>query len=176
MGILNTKEFYSILNDKNSYCTTLFDFYGLPNNFPGKKEALLEEEIQKKQKRFHDIFLDKLTQDIGETDIKRFFPYVQMYEFEGLLFSSPSIIASEIGKKALAKKFENIRNTFESSEHINNSETTAPSKRIKNLFHEYEKVTHGSFIALETGIEKICEECHLFHEWINKIKNLNPLP
>ncbi|WP_397600756.1 DUF4276 family protein [Silvanigrella sp.] len=164
-----------LLHDKNSYCTTLFDFYGLPHDFPGKQEAISKQTILEKQNTLHQIFIDKLTQNIEVQAMKRFFPYVQMYEFEGLLFSSPSIIAAEIGKSSLAEEFQNIRNLFETPEHINNSAITAPSKRIKNLFHEYEKVTHGSLIAIEMGIEKICVECHLFNNWVQRLKNLVPI-
>ncbi|APJ03477.1 DUF4276 family protein [Silvanigrella aquatica] len=164
-----------LLNDINSYCTTLFDFYGLPNHFPGKREAILQKNIQQKQEILHHILVQELTKSIGTDPMKRFFPYVQMYEFEALLFSSPQTMAIEMGQKNLIEEFKKIRNSFESPEHINNSELTAPSKRIKNLYHEYEKVMHGSLITLELGIEKICEECNLFNQWINKIKNLNQL-
>jgi hypothetical protein len=29
-----------LLGDAGAYCTTFFDFYGLPANFPGKNEAM----------------------------------------------------------------------------------------------------------------------------------------
>ena len=36
----------------------------------------------------------------------------------------------------------------------------------------YEKRTAGSLIALEIGLEKLCEENHHFKQWIEKIKQL----
>ena len=37
---LSTDVRARLLGDKTSYCTTFFDFYGLPKDFPGKQEAL----------------------------------------------------------------------------------------------------------------------------------------
>lgn len=157
------------LNDKSAYCTTFFDFYGLPNDFPGKVEALTYSDISKKQDIVQKALLEKLSQIIDENTLRRFLPYVQMYEFEGLLFSLPQSIAEEIGKKALSQQFVNIRNNFDTPEHINNSEQTAPNKRIQNLYPEYDKVIHGSLIALNIGITTIQKECKLFNQWIQDI-------
>ena len=68
-----------------------------------------------------------------------------------------------------------IRNEFETPEHINNSIATAPSKRIKRLFNQYDKVIHGSLITLEVGIDKICKECNLFDAWVNQLKSIEAL-
>ena len=164
-----------LLNDKKSYCTTFFDFYGLPEDFPGKKDAITLNNIKDKQDRVTESLVMQLSMHIDEDAMRRFIPYVQLYEFEGLLFSRPKSIASEIGKPDLEDMFVEIRNKFETPEHVNNSRDTAPSKQIKKLFTQYDKVIHGSLIALEVGINKICEECHLFDTWINKLKLLEEL-
>jgi len=164
-----------LLDDTQSYCTTFFDFYGLPEDFPGKKEAITLGNIKDKQDRVTARLAEKLSQHIDEESMRRFIPYVQLYEFEGLLFSDPESIVSEIGKPDLMNAFIKIRNEFDTPEDINNSRDTAPSKRIKKLFTQYDKVIHGSLIALEVGINKICEECHLFDTWVNKLKLLEEL-
>lgn len=161
-----------LFNDSKSYCTTLFDFYGLPSNFPGKKESVTLKTTEQKQDIIHKKIIEMLIPEIGTSAIKRFIPYVQMHEFEGLLFSEPSIIAKEIGNKNLATSFEKIKNAFDTPEHINDSPSTAPSKRIKEIFPQYEKVTYGTLIALEIGIEKILLECPLFNNWIEKLKSI----
>ena len=164
-----------LLNDTKSYCTTFFDFYGLPEDFPGKKEATTLIDIKSKQNKINDRLVEQLSQHINENAMRRFIPYIQLYEFEGLLFSDPMSIASEIGRPDLVDKFVAIRNQFETPEHVNNSSDTAPSKRIKKHFIGYDKVTHGSLIALEMGVNKICAECYLFAEWINKLKSVKAL-
>lgn len=162
-----------LLKDSASFCTTLFDFYGLPENFPGKEKALLVNDISKKQETIHRELLEELKKYMPSEAINRFIPYVQMYEFEGLLFSHPISIAQEICLPELSSDFESVRNSFPSPEHVNNSPDTAPSKRIIRLFSQYDKVTHGSLIALDIGIDQIRRECLLFNQWIDKLLSLN---
>lgn len=164
-----------LLNDKMAYCTTFFDFYGLPEDFPGKKDAAALNDLKSKQELMTSRLVEQLGKHIDQGAMRRFIPYIQLYEFEGLLFSDPKSIASEIGEPGLEDDFAKIRNTFETPEHVNNSKTTAPSKRIKSLFNQYDKVVHGSLIALEVGVEKICEECHLFDAWVAKLKAVEVL-
>jgi len=164
-----------LLNDTNSYCTTFFDFYGLPEDFPGKKEAITLSNIKDKQAMINTRLVERLSKHIDESAMRRFIPYIQLYEFEGLLFSDPKSIASEIGKPKLINDFVKIRDEFETPEHVNNSRETAPSKRIKKLFTQYDKVIHGSLIALEIGINTICAECHLFDAWVSKLKSVEAL-
>ena len=42
---------------------------------------------------------------------------------------------------------------FETPEHVNNSEQTAPSKRIKRIFGSYQKTIDGISVAQAIGIE-----------------------
>ncbi|MFO1369571.1 MAG: DUF4276 family protein [Marinagarivorans sp.] len=158
-----------LLDDTQAYSTTFFDFYGLPEDFPGKTEALALQNIEDKRSRVEERLVEQLTAHIGKDAMRRFIPYVQMYEFEGLLFSKPDSIASEIGEAGLAAQFERIRNAFDSPEHVNNSSATAPSKRIKALFDQYDKVIHGSLVALDIGITTMREECHLFNDWVGQL-------
>jgi hypothetical protein len=150
-----------LLDDSQAFCTTFFDFYGLPEDFPGKAEALALPNIEDKRRMVGDKLVEQLTRHIGDKAMRRFIPYVQMYEFEGLLFSKPEAIAAEIGEAGLSAQFERIRNAFDSPEHVNNSQETAPGKRIKGLFNQYDKVIHGSLVALEIGIAAMREECRL---------------
>ncbi|MBT7047951.1 MAG: DUF4276 family protein [Gammaproteobacteria bacterium] len=164
-----------LLDDENAYCTTFFDFYGLPEDFPGKKEALDLNDIKARQEMVTGRLVEQLSKYIDEQAMRRFIPYIQLYEFEGLLFSNPQSMASEIGQPGLVIDFIKIRNEFETPEHINNSIATAPSKRIKRLFNQYDKVIHGSLITLEVGIDKICKECNLFDAWVNQLKSIEAL-
>ena len=79
--------------------------------------------------------------------MRRFIPYVQMYEFEGLLFSDTLALAKGVNQGRLVDRFKIIRDQFDTPEEINDSPETAPSKRILNLFPEYDKPLHGSLAA-----------------------------
>lgn len=162
-----------LLGDKSAYCTTFFDFYGLPEDFPGKQDALDCSDVQEKAKCVLDVMSSKLEEKLGHQPMSRFIPYVQMYEFEGLLFSAPDGLAQAIYKSDLEAKFQKIRDKFSTPEEINNSPNTAPSKRIKALFPEYDKPVHGSLAAIEIGLDAIRSECQLFDGWLKNIEALH---
>lgn len=165
--------------DSNSLCTTLIDFYGLPANFPGKQEAMRFQEPHDKAKSVCKALMTKVQDDIGENSVRRFIPYVQMHEFEGLLFSDPANFAKGIEKPSLEVQFARIKSEFETPEHINDSQITAPSKRIISLFPDnerYEKPTMGRLAATAIGLPKIRAECPLFNAWLQSLENLPPPP
>jgi hypothetical protein len=86
----------TLKEDPEQYCTTMFDYYGLPTDWPGVAEvkrkpfregaALLEEHVR-------DAICDQLGQSFNS---QRFVPYIQLHEFEALLFSDPAILADVI--------------------------------------------------------------------------------
>lgn len=163
----------NLLNDKTAYCTTFFDFYGLPEDFPGKQEALNEITVAQKANKLIQTLMVQLHQKFGDTSaINRFIPYVQMYEFEALLFSNPTKLANSLNLANLTPAFQKIRNDFDSPEEINNSVNTAPSKRIEKLFSDYEKPINGSLAALDIGLDVIRQECKLFDNWLRQLEAL----
>jgi len=161
-----------LLDEKKAWCTTFFDFYGLSERFPGKKEAASLPYVNQKAECLENAMTCELQRKIGNNPMRRFIPYVQMYEFEGLLFSAPSQLASGIGKPDLSPDFQRIRDRFDTPEAINNSKDTAPSKRILKLFKEYEKNLYGPVAALEIGLSAIRLECPRFDAWLRKIEAL----
>lgn len=163
-----------LINDVKSYCTIFIDFYGISQKFPGYQKAAKMNQHLTKSRILVEAMTIEIQNDVGEDAIRRFIPYVQMYEFEGLLFSEPESFASAIGRSDLSDSFAEIRSRFRSPEEINDSSTTAPSKRILALFSGFEKPTHGTFGAMEIGLEKIRQECPLFSGWLSAIENLSP--
>lgn len=161
-----------LLDDRKSYCTTFFDFYGLPEDFPGKKEAKVMGEMSRKADCLLDCLTRKLAARLGEDPMRRFIPYVQMYEFEGLLFSNPTDLARGINRADLSAALQYVKAAFSSPEEINNSPLTAPSKRILALFPEYDKPIHGSLAAMEIGLDTIRKECGRFDGWLKKLEAL----
>lgn len=72
----------------------------------------------------------------------------------------------------MIKQFEKIRQEYSNPEMINNSEQTAPSKRIIEIYPSYQKIIDGTMIAEAMGIEKMIEECPHFARWIDKLKHI----
>ena len=162
-----------LLADPNCYCTTFFDFYGLPESFPGKSHASMKPGIDDKSAVVMQAMCEQLTARIGEDAMRRFIPYVQMYEFEALLFSDPDRMAAGMDQTKLSKEFNRINSQFDSPEHINNSPQTAPSKRIEKLIPGYEKPLLGTLAALEVGLDNMRQQCKLFDLWLQKLEALN---
>ena len=141
------------------------------------KEAANQKRVcRAKQRVVCDAFAGQLVQTLDEGSMRRFVPYVQMHEFEGLLFSDPNQLASALRRQDLAQKLWAIRRDFETPEHIDDSPVTAPSKRIQSLISRYRKVQAGERAALAISLVKIRQECPLFNAWLNTLESLQPLP
>ena len=161
-----------LLSDTSAYCTTLFDFYGLPTDFPGKSAAKRKRSHSDKAQCIREAITAELQAELGEQPLRRFIPYVQMYEFEKLLFSDPTSLAEAINEKSLADRFRRIRQAFDTPEEINDNPQTAPSKRILSLFPGYDKPLYGALAAIEIGLAKIREQCFLFDGWVARLEAL----
>ncbi len=162
-----------LLKDRQCYCTTLFDYYGLPSDFPGKSEGLTLTDVADKQNRVVQALANWSADSWGTQPASRFIPYVQMYEFEGLLFSDPSRMARAIGRADTEDDLRKIRSDFLTPEWINDGPHTAPSKRIGRLFPAYDKPEHPLLAALDIGLNTIRRECLLFDAWVNRLEMLN---
>lgn len=137
--------------------TTLYDFYGFRGKAVGEDKASLEQKI-----------LDCVAPALQP----RIIPYVQMYEFEGLLFSSPESIESHIQQTGLADWASGVLQQFAGNpEKINDSETTAPSKRLLRQA-DYIKTVHGPNIAQEIGLNVLREKCTGFAAWLDTLEAL----
>lgn len=161
-----------LLGDSNAYCTTFFDYYGLPSSFPGKDTLGSHADIASKATTLQEAMTVELARLIGSEAMRRFIPFVQMYEFEALLFSDPEAFARGVGREQLSQALIQIAEQFESPEHINNSSMTAPSKRIEVLMNDYEKPLVGSLAALEVGLATMRAKCSLFDAWLMRLEAL----
>jgi hypothetical protein len=157
-----------IAEDKDAYLTTMFDLYALPENFPNYGEAKRYRDPYKRVEVLEEAFRT----EINNT---RFIPYIQLHEFEGLLFSDiramDEVLSLYHGGSKLSK-LSAIRDSFKSPEEINDGEETAPSKRLLNIYESYEKPTDGSRIAKKTGLEVIRRECRHFNNWLTSLEGL----
>lgn len=162
-----------LLGDAQAYCTTFFDYYGMHPDFPGRVGAQPSWAVERKFKHFCAGFQAGVIEQLGADAAERFIPYVQMYEFEGLLFSCPQRFSSGIGAPLSARALHAIRDSFVTPEHINDSVHTAPSKRVADVCCGYQKPLHGILAALEIGLPDIRQECHLFDTWLSSIEALD---
>jgi hypothetical protein len=161
--------------DRTAYCSTMFDLYGLGHGFPGTPLPTHLSGLEK---------ATRIEQGIGEDfaatipecrpDI-RFLPYLQVHEYEGLLFSDPNAFAKALGKDSLTAQLRAIRAPFPNPEEINDHPNTAPSKRILGVYPSYKKVIEGTVAALTVGLQIMRQECPHFSAWIARLESLSPL-
>jgi len=149
--------------EKDVIVTSLIDFYKLSTDFPKYKEATEKYSTDKIQRVSY--LENEVYQDINND---RFIPYIQLHEFEALLFSSnrgyehlPNI--SNKSKEEIHRIIEQ----YENPELIDDK--LPPSKRLIDLFPEYNKVVHGIFLAEHASLNTIMSKCIRFNEWLNKI-------
>jgi len=162
------------LSNPNVYCTTFLDFYGLPPDFPGKQNSKKVNSLEEKSQVVCNDLKGHLSKALGDKS-HRFIPYVQMYEFEGLLFSDPHKFTEISISPKIVAELQKIRDSFETPEHINDSQYTAPSKRILKLIRQYQKPTSGLNIAKAIGLPIMRQECPLFNAWLDQLAQLSPL-
>lgn len=174
-GITNYKKAKAdiqkwMLEDQSSdvYFTTMFDYYALPNSFPGYDEA-------KKLADVYDqvAFLEnKIKEDFGD---RRFIPYIQIHEFESLIFSKIEALEYEYldRREEIYRLQEQLDAVGGNPELINSGRVTAPSKRILAQIPEYDKVLAGSDIANLIGIKHLRTKCKHFNEWVSILEKLN---
>lgn len=165
-----------IYDDPTSYCTTMLDLYGLPENTPGKHGNKYSDPVKWAEhiersisKSLHDMN-DRLEIFI---DTGHFIPYLQVHEFEALLFSDPLMISPNVDSKPRHNELVEIREKYPTPEHINNSPATAPSRRLRKLFGSaYQKPLCGVLTAQDIGLPKIRHECKHFDSWLTILEEI----
>lgn len=153
----------------NAWFTTMFDLYGLPNDFPGYDEAFNYSNPYERVK----ILEQELRSDIS---CPRFIPYIQLHEFEALIFADAEKLRAEFpGHTGAVQELSELADG-RNPEEINDGFDSAPSKRITRKIPEYgdRKSTSGPIIAGEIGLSTLLERCKHFREWIKQLKSLSP--
>ena len=162
--------------DHRLYVTTIVDYYGMPHSgssaWPGRRQAasvpmserpgLVETTIRE------DVAAAMGTGFVGT----RFVPFVMFHEFEALLFSDCRSFAEAIGRPSLFAPLQDVRDEFLSPEEINDSQTTAPSKRIAALLPGYSKVRRAELAAPAVGLDAMRSECPHFASWLERLERL----
>ena len=99
--------------DRVAFCTTMFDYYGMPDSWPGRSAAEsrpLPQRAQTVEAAIHK----EIVSEMGESfDARRFIPYLAMHEFEAMLFSECRILAEAVGRPELGVFFQSMAEEFE---------------------------------------------------------------
>lgn len=171
-GTLKKQIEAHLKSEPNAFVTTLIDYYGLYEKFgfPGWADS---ELIVNRSDRM-DILETSMKLDIPEELRNRFLPYMQLHEFEGLLFNDIQIFYDQIPPDDLVGRPE-LHDTFRdynNPEMINNSRQTAPSKRLSRIILGYNKVVYGDILAEAIGLSRIRDKSPRFNSWVETLLSL----
>ena len=169
-------------NQQGVYFTTMIDLYGLPGDFPGKANHVRNPQNPRP-------YVEALEQAFGaDIDDPRFVPHLQLHEYETLLYADPDAFAISFDEcdGAIAELKRIVAEFHEDIERINDSELTAPSKRIIDVLDAYKgmKVIAGPDIAEYVGLEALRRRCPAlaiglvgWRGWrLDAIRNGSPIP
>jgi hypothetical protein len=151
--------------------TTMLDYYGLPDDFPGGKApkpgVLTPLE---KARAMEEAWRD----DLGDC---RFLPNLLLHEYETLILSKPECLLSAYpGMDQVIVDLKQDIAGLDNPEDINDNPISAPSKRIIRAFEghkiHYDKVTGGALAILEVGLSLIRQRCPKFNCWLCTLESL----
>lgn len=138
--------------------TTFYDYYGFRGRDPGESA---------------DTLCHRIAARLGQPS--HLLPYVQVYEFEALLFSSPETVGDFLGCRPVATKMAEAVAACGSAEQVNDSPVTAPSRRMEQAFADhlgqrYDKKYHGPLLLMEMGLPVIRAACPRFNGWLAQLE------
>lgn len=151
--------------DPSAWVTTLIDLYGLPTDFPAHGTG--GNSFQRA-----DAIEAGMRASVNQPN---FVPNLLVHEFEGLLLSCTDAFGNWFDDADVVETLTQIRQGFESPEHINDGVLTAPSKRIRRVCKSYDKIVHGSLISLDIGLDVIRDQCPRFDVWIRRLEGFGGL-
>jgi hypothetical protein len=150
------------------------DLYALPIEFPGWVDAeKLRSDPQSRVIRLEQ----ELAADINP-DPSRFIPYIQLHEYEALIFVDPARLGLFYSEQADAiAELQKIADAHPNPELIDDGKQTAPSKRIMAHLPDYEgaKPVVGPQIAEQIGLVALRAKCPHFNEWVFRLEQLRQL-
>lgn len=154
------RDLLRLLRESDVVVSMLVDFFRCPET-PGKefwsrKVGHLAEVEERERQLALDIAND------------RFIPYIQLHEFEALLFASSEGFTSYFDPRE-AEPLVQVCTTFPNPEEINTSPEGAPSKRLLQAVPYYHKVKHGRAIAQAIGLQVMLECCPRFAAWVERL-------
>lgn len=152
------------LQDSAARTTTLFDFYGLPDDFPGHGQARMPDPLADVAR-----IEQAMAQDLSDP---RFLPFLALHELEAWVLASPSEVGRHFGDAALSSKVERVLGGFESPEYVNHGPETHPARRLEDLVPSYKKRSDGPAILESAGIGRIRSRCAHFAEWLTRLEHL----
>lgn len=151
------------------FFTTMIDLYSIYQDMPGRERA---DTFRDDPRRRVHALEEAFAADVGD---RRFIPYIQLHEFEAILFVDPSHFGLfyENARRGIAE-LNKVAESFEGPEWIDDGQHSAPSKRIAAQFPAYahHKPVAGPQIAESIGLQRIRDQCPHFASWLERLEEI----
>jgi hypothetical protein len=154
-----------LIGDTGATCvTTMLDYYALPADFPGmatRPAGDLYKRIAHAEQAFAAA--------VGDL---RFLPHLVLHEYEAWIFSDPYACDWVFEDSAVPAKLAGIARAAGGAERIDEGPTTAPSKRVADVFPGYRKTLHGPMAVEAIGILALRTACPHAAAWLQRLETL----
>ena len=159
----------ALKQQKNALVTTFFDYYGVKTKkFPNWKETVGINKANVRERI--EILENGMLEEIDSNLRYRFIPYVQLHEFEALLFNNIEVFDDMFEFEQYDRaELLNVFNEFPDPEMIDQGTETSPSHRLIKIIPAYRKVIQGNAIVEKIGIEQIRQKNKHFNDWIEQL-------
>jgi len=144
--------------------TTILDYYGLPPDFPGFSSRPMGNP--------YDRVTHVETALFDRFKTPRFIPHLVLHEFESWIFSNPPACNWVFDDPSVIGQLVSIRATAGGAEQINDGPTTAPSKRLAEVFPSYRKTLHGPIAVGAIGLPAVRAACQQADQWLKQLEAL----
>jgi hypothetical protein len=146
--------------------SSLFDLYGLPEDFPRLREHAAERDTLRRAELLQAAMAARI-------DDWRFIPYVQRHEFEALVLASLDGLVGFLDAAGV-RGVDELRAALVGAapEDVNEGESTAPSKRLLRTIPGYQKTLHGPLAVEAAGLASIRARCPRFDAWVGVLERL----
>lgn len=173
IGLKGLKQEISnhIKTNQSAFVTTFVDYYGLTDKLklPMWNDSKSLKDLNKRVEKIEA----GMFQDINDSIRYRFIPYIQLHEFEALLFSDLRVFNEKILKTSHNSDYlKSTIENYDNPEMINNNRETSPSNRLKRIIPGFRKKLHADILVNAIGIDRIRKKCPRFDNWLDQIEGL----
>ncbi len=150
--------------------TTMIDLYALPNTFPGSVQASGLDPYQRVA-LLEQAMVEDICHECPNFDFKKFIPYIQLHEFEALIFAEPEVLLGPYASQR--KEIEKLiaETATIAPELINHSRENSPSHRIiRAIGSQYDKKDMAVYLTQKIGIERLLQRCPHFADWLQRLE------
>ena len=161
--------------DTHAYVTTMFDFFRIPSDFPGYEDAMELGNHLDAVLALESAMKGNIRSELPDLDVeRRFIPYIQLHEFESLLFTNILVLKEDYIDTDDVYHIDRLYAETKDipPEEINHGADTAPSKRLLHAVG-YQKGETVSPLIEAITVGAIREKCPHFSAWLSQLQSLS---